>query len=178
MSDMQAPVSRGVWRNAWQQVPGAATRLHRWAENLSGFLFLMMFLVFVVQIVARGVFRHPLPWSDEAAVVLYLWVIIGATAWVVPNAEQVQFDLLWNVAGPRQRRLMQGLGHGLVGVLSVIALPATWDYVHFMAREGTPVLGIPFMWVFLPLVMLVVALVLRSALGLLQVLGGMGENAA
>jgi len=29
-------------------------------------------------------------------------------------------------------------------------LPASWDYVHFMRREGTPVLGIPFMWVYLP----------------------------
>ena len=161
-----------------RKVPAALAHLHRWAENLSGFLFVAMFLVFVVQIAARGVFQHPLPWSDEAAVVLYLWVIIGATAWVVPNHEQVQFDLLWNAAGPRQRRLMQGLGHVLVGTLSAIALPATWDYVHFMAREGTPVLGIPFMWVFLPLVMLVVALVLRSAIGLLQVLGWMGDNAA
>jgi len=146
-------------------------RLQRLAEHISGVLFFAMFLVFVVQIAARGLFQHPLPWSDEAAVVLYLWVIVWAAAWVVPNHAQVQFDLLWHFAGPRQRRLMQGLGHLLVGVLSAIAAPATWDYVHFMAREGTPVLGIPFMWVFLPLVMLVAALVVRSAIGLLQVFG-------
>ena len=44
-------------------------------------------------------------------------------------------------------------------------MPASWDYVHFMRREGTPVLGIPFMWVFLPFVLLLAALVVRSALG-------------
>jgi TRAP-type C4-dicarboxylate transport system permease small subunit len=30
-----------------------------------------------------------------------------------------------------------------------------------MKREGTPVLGIPFMWVFLPFVLLLVSMVLR-----------------
>ena len=33
-----------------------------------------------------------------------------------------------------------------------------------MAREGTPVLGLPFSWVFLPFVLLLLALVVRSAL--------------
>ena len=141
------------------------------ARTISGVLFVLLFLVFVIQIIARLVFQHPLPWSDEAAVVLYLWVILWATALVVPQREQVMFDLLWNLCGARTRRAMQVLGHVLVGGLSMAALPATWDYVHFMAREGTPVLGISFMWVFLPLVLLVAALVLRSAAGLAQALG-------
>ena len=146
-------------------------RLQALAQGVSGVLFLLLFLVFLVQIVARMVFNSPLPWSDEAAVVLYLWVSLWATALVVPQGEQVMFDLAWNLAGPRLRRAMQVLGHLLVGGLSLVALPATWDYVHFMRREETAVLGIPFMWVFLPLVLLVVALVLRSGAGLLQVLG-------
>ena len=148
-----------------------AERLRRAAEVVSGVLFLLMFLVFVVQIVARLVFARPLPWSDEAAVILYLWVIVWACALVVPSREQVQFDLLWNGVGPRVQRVLRAVGHSLLGGLSVIALPATWDYVHFMAREGTPVLGVPFMWVFMPLVLLVAALVVRSAIGLLEALG-------
>ena len=31
-----------------------------------------------------------------------------------------------------------------------------------MNREGTPVLGVPFMWVFLPFIALLIALVIRS----------------
>ena len=46
------------------------------------------------------------------------------------------------------------------------ALPACWDYVLFMHREGTPVLGVSFLWVFLPFVMLLAALVVRSAIGI------------
>ena len=35
-----------------------------------------------------------------------------------------------------------------------------------MGREGTPVLGLPFSWVFLPFVLLLAALVVRSAIGI------------
>ena len=35
-------------------------------------------------------------------------------------------------------------------------------YVRFMAREGTPVLSLPFSWVFMPFVALLAALVVRS----------------
>ncbi len=54
----------------------------------------------------------------------------------------------------------------MIGGLCAWALPASWDYVHFMRREGTPVLGVPFMWVFLPFVLLLAALVVRSVLGI------------
>ena len=58
---------------------------------------------------------------------------------------------------------MRVAGNLLVGGLAAWALPACWDYVRFMAREGTPVLGLPFMLVFLPFVLLLAALVIRSA---------------
>jgi hypothetical protein len=46
-----------------------------------------------------------------------------------------------------------------------------------MAREGTPVLGLPFMWVFFPFVLLLAALVVRSAWAIRQALRGVGLEA-
>jgi TRAP-type C4-dicarboxylate transport system permease small subunit len=80
------------------------------------------------------------------------------------------FDLLWNAVGVRARQVMRIAGNALVGGLAAVAVPASWDYVHFMAREGTPVLGVKFMFVFLPFVVLMVALVLRCAWGIWQAL--------
>ena len=141
------------------------------ARGVAGGLFLLLFGVFLAQITARLVFDRPLPWTDEAAVILYVWVILWAAATVVPQREQVVFDLVWNLAGPRLRRAMRIVGNLLVGGLSLAALPASWDYVQFLARESTPVLEIPFFWVFLPIVLLVAALALRCALDLLRALG-------
>ena len=141
-------------------------RLKTWAQILGGGLFIALFGVFVIQIGARFVFQQPLPWTDELAVVLYLWVILWGSACLVPEHEHVAFDLLWQRACARTQAWMALLGHALLGTLAACSLPATWDYVHFMAREGTPVLGLPFAWVFAPYGLLVTALVLRSAHGL------------
>lgn len=138
-------------------------RLQQAADALGVGLFVTLFLTFVVQIVARFGFNRPLPWTDELAVCLYVWVILWAAAAIVPEREHVMFDLVWNAVGRRARQAMRITGNLMIGGLAAWALPATWDYVHFMAREGTPVLGIPFMWVFLPFVALLIALVIRSA---------------
>jgi TRAP-type C4-dicarboxylate transport system permease small subunit len=146
----------------------------RIANAVGGALFLALFVVFIIQITARFGFSKPLPWTDEAAVILYVWTILWAAAFVVPQREHVVFDLVWNAVGQRSRQTMQVLGNALIGTLALIAVPASWDYVHFMAREGTPVLGVPFMWVYLPFVLLLVALVVRSVWAIWNALQGKG----
>ena len=142
--------------------------LRKIANAIGGLLFLALFLTFLVQITARFGFNQPLPWSDELAVILYLWVILWTCAFVVPEKEHVMFDLVWNSVSPTTRRLMRLVGHTLIGGLAIAAIPASWSYVHFMAREKTAVLGLSFEWVFLPFVLLLLSLAARSWHGLVQ----------
>ena len=148
--------------------------LRKGAGAIGAGLFATLFLVFVLQVGARFGFNQPLPWTDELAVVLYVWVILWCAAFVVPEKEHVVFDLVWNLAGPRTRQAMRIAGNLMIGGLAAWAIPGCWDYVHFMKREGTPVLGVPFMWVFLPFVLLLAALVARSVAGIVQALRGEG----
>ena len=164
-------MSLGVeaWLSRWQ----------RFANAVGGLLFLALFLIFVLQIGARFGLNQPLPWTDELAVVLYLWVILWASAFMVPERSHVSFDLLFNEVGPFTQALLRALGHALMGGLAALSVPASWDYVHFMAREHTPVLGLSFMWVFMPLVWLLLALVVTSVIGLARAwrdLRGLGQR--
>lgn len=147
------------------------------ANMIGGGLFLALFIVFVIQVTARFGFSKPMAWTDEAAVILYVWVILWAAAFVVPEREHVVFDLLWNSVSPRARQVMQIVGNLLIGGLALCAIPASWDYVRFMAREGTPVLGVSFMWVFMPFVLLLAALVVRSAWAIWNAVRGIGLEA-
>ena len=132
------------------------------ADCVGGLLYLALFGVFIVQVIARFVFNQPLPWSDELAVILYIWVILWAAAFMVPEREHVVFDLVYHLASPGIRRIMRVLAHLMVGGLSAWALPSSWSYIRFMEREGTPVLGLPFMWVFLPFALLLVSLIAKG----------------
>jgi TRAP-type C4-dicarboxylate transport system permease small subunit len=151
--------------------------LQKAANAIGGGLFLALFIVFVIQVTARFGFNKPMAWTDEAAVILYVWIILWAAAVVVPEREHVAFDLVWNSVGLRARKIMRIAGNLLVGGLALVAIPACWDYVHFMSREGTPVLGVPFMWVFLPFVLMLLALVVRAALAIRNALRGIGLEA-
>ena len=144
--------------------------LKRGAAAVWAGLFAALFLPFIVQITARFGFNQPLPWTDELAVILYVWAILWAAAFMVPAKEHVVFDLVYNSVGKGTRRGMLLLGSVLIGVLAGYAIPGSWDYVRFMAREGTPVLGLPFSWVFIPFVLLLIALVVRSALQVVALL--------
>ncbi len=135
----------------------------RLADGVGVALFATLFGVFLIQITARFVFNKPLPWTDEVAVMLYVWVILWAAAVIVPEREHVMFDLVWNAAGRRTRQAMRIAGNLMIGGLAAWALPACLDYLRFMAREGTPVLGVPFLIVFAPFGLLLISLVLRSA---------------
>jgi TRAP-type C4-dicarboxylate transport system permease small subunit len=96
---------------------------------------------------------------------------------MVPEREHVVFDLLWNSASVGTRRVMRIGGNLMIGGLALVAIPASWDYVHFMARESSPVLSVSFQWVFLPFVLLLVALVLRSVWSIWQAIQGRGLEA-
>ena len=146
------------------------------ADIVGGLLFSALFVVFIIQVVARFVFNRPLPWSDEGAVVLYVWIIMWAAAFMIPEREHVVFDLVYHVAPPPVRRLMRIAGHLMIGGLAAWALPASWDYIRFMAREGTPVLGLPFMWVFMPFAFLLASLVVRAVWHVARLASGAAEE--
>ena len=136
-----------------------------------------LFITFVIQIVARFGVNKPLAWTDEMSVILYIWVIMWAASTMVAQREHVVFDLVWNSVGRRSRMAMKVLGNLMIGGLSLVAIPACWDYVSFMGREGTPVLDIPFTWVFLPIVLLLVTLVVRAVMEIWSALHGRGLEA-
>lgn len=135
----------------------------RLANAIGAALFAAMFGAFLIQIGARFLFGRPLPWTDELAVVLYPWLVLWGAAFTVRAHEHVAFDLLYGAMGPGVQRAMRFMGALLLGGLALWALPGTIDYVRFMHREGTPVLGWKFSIVFAPFVLLLAAIALRSA---------------
>ena len=146
-------------------------RASEWANHVGALLFAALLLTFTAQMGARWLLASPLPWSDELAVVLYIALIFWALATMVQHNEHVAFDVLYNACPATVQRLMRAFGHASVLIFSAWALPGSWDYVHFMRRESSPVLDWSFQWVYLPFVVFLVALALRSAWALFSEFG-------
>lgn len=150
--------------------------VRRIAEIVGVAIFAAMFLSFLLQVFFRYVIKRPLGWTDELTLVLYPWAVFWACAFIVGFREHVAFDLLYHGVGPRVRRAFAVIGGTILLCLFVAVLPATVDFVLFMARERTPVLGWRYDVVFACFPMFLLALALRVAWRLLGLLGRHGPD--
>lgn len=115
--------------------------LRKAAEGVGVTFFAAMFLTFLLQVFMRYALNRPLGWTDELTLVLYPWAVFWACAFIVRFRDHVAFDLVYHAVSAPARRVFAVLGALVLLVLFATAIPATIDYVLFMARERTPVLG-------------------------------------
>jgi C4-dicarboxylate transporter DctQ subunit len=117
-----------------QRVRAIGGWLVRRAENLLALMLAAMFVAFLVQIVFRYVLNFPIGWTHEISVILWLWLVLFGAGFVVREAEEIRFDIIYGSVG-------QGPLYGW-------SLPAMVDYVSFMKVERTAYLKLPFNWVY------------------------------
>ncbi len=136
--------------------------LHARAENLLAAMLGVMFAVFILQIVFRYVLNLPIGWTHEISVILWLWMVLFGTAFVVRDSEEIRFDILYGSVGPRVRRMMVVASAAILVVLFAISLPAVIDYVLFMKVERTAYLKIRFDWLYSIYAIFAVATIVRQ----------------
>jgi C4-dicarboxylate transporter, DctQ subunit len=135
--------------------------LHARAENILAAMLATMFVVFVIQIVFRYVLNFPIGWTHEISVVMWLWMVLFGTAFVVRDSEEIRFDIFYGAArGWTKRGMIVAFSLGLV-VLFALSLPAVIDYIAFMKVERTAYLKIRFDYLYSIYGIFAVAMIVR-----------------
>lgn len=75
---------------------------------------------------------------------MWLWLVLWGAAFVLRERDEIRFDVIHSLFGPRVRR-----GMTLVAALALVglygySLPAVWDYVTFMKTQKSSYLDIRF----------------------------------
>jgi C4-dicarboxylate transporter, DctQ subunit len=155
-----------------------AAWLHRRAENIAACLLAVMFVAFILQIAFRYLFGWPTGWSSELSIVMWLYLVLGGSAFVLKENEEIRFDLIYGAVRPRTRVAMAMIFALAVVVLYAAALPATYAYVSFMAVEKSSYLKIPMNWLYSVYVVFCVAVIVRYVWLLSQLVRGRDPAAA
>lgn len=111
------------------------------AEWVTTALFFALFAIYLIGIAARYLFNAPIAWSDELAMIVFLWCMFLTDAFVSRDKDHVAFDILWERLSPGGRRVVGLLQTGLFGILFAVSFPVIVDYVMFLWREQTSALG-------------------------------------
>ena len=117
--------------------------LRRRAENVMVALLSVMFATFIIQIFARYVLNHPVGWSEEVIITAWLWTVLWGAAFVVSEAEEIRFDIIYSTLSERVRRILTVVTGIVLVALYGISLPASYSYVSFMKVERSAYLHVP-----------------------------------
>ncbi|RCS24847.1 TRAP transporter small permease [Phyllobacterium salinisoli] len=148
------------------------SRARKLAEIVAVALLTAMFAAFLLQIFMRYVLNHPLGWTSEACVILYIWTVFWTSAFLLDESDHVSFSMLSDAVSARSRRVLTIIGHVILGLAFASAFPAIVDYVSFMKIDSTPVTRIRFDVVYSIFPVFVVAVVIRSVLALYRAFRG------
>ena len=125
------------------QKTNIARWLRRRAENVSVFLLALMFICFIIQIIFRYFLNYPIGWTEEVSILCWLWVVLWGAAFVLSEAEEIRFDILYSNISERGRRICTIITGIVLVALYGISMPGAYLYVAFMKRERSAYLHIP-----------------------------------
>ena len=147
-------------------MPSSFSRIGAWlhlrAENLLAAMIATMFAVFIIQIAFRYLLNFPVGWTHEISVIMWVWLVLFGTGFVVRDYEEIRFDLLYSTVSERTRRFMVILSALAVVILFGMSLPAVIDYIAFMKVERTAYLKIRFDWLYSIYAFFAIAVIVRQ----------------
>ena len=134
-------------------------------------MFAAVFLIFNYKIFTRYFEHDEAVWADEVLVILFIWIIFWANAFLLRDKDQITFDLVYRLLPPRAKRIAALARFVLVGGIFLWALPGSLDYIQFLWREHTPVLNLPLDIVYSCFGLFLIAVIARSFLGAARLVG-------
>jgi TRAP-type C4-dicarboxylate transport system permease small subunit len=155
------------------EATGWLGRLSRFAGTVPSVLFGLVFAIFNYKIITRYLEHDEAAWADEVSVILFIWIIFWANAFVVRDREQITFDLAYRPLPERWKRWVALARALFIGGIFAWALPGSLDYILFLWRERTPVLNLRLDIIYACFGLFLCAVVLRS---LRQVFGLLGPR--
>jgi TRAP-type C4-dicarboxylate transport system permease small subunit len=112
-------------------------------------------------------------------------VVLWCAAFVLSDQDEIRFDIVYGLLGPRARRAFTAVSSTAIVVLFIISLPASWNYVTFMRREHTAYLHMRFDFLYAIYLLFALAIIVkhgrlawRAISGASAETTGMTDNAA
>lgn len=122
--------------------------VYKVSESIASVLLAVVFVIFVTAVFMRYVLHTPLAWADELSVILFSILIFFASAMALKPAEQVRFEVVYDLLPPNVARWVTAISFIVFGAIFLAAVWPCLDYALFMLRQRTPALNIPYFYVF------------------------------
>ncbi len=124
-------------------------RVLAFAEEAVCYSFLVLLVVITsLQVFTRYVLNAPLSWTEEAARMVFTWIIFIGAALIVKRGSHISIDYLARILPAAPRRWLLLISHAFT--LSVVILLAVkgFQLLQITGASESPALGIPWVYVY------------------------------
>src|SRR6204780_5994044 len=104
-----------------------AAKLRQLADWIACSMFAAVFVIFNYKIFTRYFEHDEAVWADEVLVILLVWIIFWANAFLVPDKQQITFDLVYRLLPDTTKRYVTIARAALIGGIFAWALPGSLD---------------------------------------------------
>ncbi|HDZ47608.1 hypothetical protein LCGC14_0059070 [marine sediment metagenome] len=130
--------------------------LFRWLtlamEHVIATLLVALIISVSANVIGRAVLNHSLPWADELARMLFIWLIFIGAAAAFARYEHIAVDFLVRRLKPRAAHVLYLLQHLMITALMGVII---WGGFLVLSRSTgrTAILGVPWNFVNVSLVL-------------------------
>lgn len=129
---------------------------------ISIFAFTVMFLTFIIGIIARYIFNHPLTWTYEVSVIGFSWAVILGACYAMKTDSHVKFTLIYDRLSRKKGAVLRLIGNLLIFVAFILLIVPSAKYVAFMDFQSTAVFHIKLSWIFAPFVYFLISIIIYT----------------
>jgi len=109
----------------------------------------VMFLIVIAQVIFRYVLSQPLPWSEELARYLMIWVACLAASEAYVKGNHVGVSFVIDTLKPNLRKVMILTVHLIVAVLMGVIAYQGFRLSFLLGDQVSPAMGLPMTWPYL-----------------------------
>ena len=136
--------------------------LEKAMEYLVAFIMFSLTVIVFTQVLLRYVIRTSLPWTEEMARYLFVWLVFISTSVCVKKQAHLGIDFLVIRLSPKVQRHLYTLSLVLSLAFSIVVVHKGYDLLTRSVDQISPMLHVPmsFVYIIIPVSYMVICLVL------------------
>lgn len=143
--------------------------------------FLIMFIVFIIQIAARYIFNNPVQWAYEVTVMGYLWMVVLGACYAYRDRSHVTFTLFYDALPVKGKAICGFLGNLLMFIAFGYMFVPACSMISQMKMQVTSIfkIGLNIVYCpFIPFMIIIMLYILMDMITEVKVIFGIGGEAA
>ena len=119
--------------------------------------FIVLFVLFIMQVFFRYVLKEPISWSNELITVMYVFLIFLGAAYTGKTHEHMVFPLVYEKASQKVQCILQIVGNTILTITFVLLIvPSIKKMIFYFNTTSTAMLHISYGFIILPISILII----------------------